>query len=226
MNTIIKLGRSLVIAFKNIGKDPSKRFKKEYVCHLFRLFTHPIDTFNDLKYEGKSSVTLANILIGIWFLETVISTGMTGYLFAGAPQSPVMALATTAGFALLWCICNWSACTLFDGEGTFKEIWIVTAYSLLPMLIFEPFVIIFSNIASTDEAVLVSTIHTLGLIWTLILEFLGMMVCHQFTVTKTLLLAIVSIAGIFVIAFIALIFFSISQQFVDFISSIWTEIIL
>ncbi len=226
MNTLKKLFKSLVIAFKNIGKDPSKKFKKEYVYYLFRLFTHPIDTFNDLKYEGKSSVILSNILVGIWFLESVVSNGLTGYLFAGEPTSPLMALATTAGFALLWCICNWAACTLFDGEGTFKEIWIVTTYALLPMLIFEPFVIILSNIASSDEAILVSAIHIIGLGWTLILEFLGMMVCHQFTVSKTILMALVSIAGIFVIAFIALIFFSISQQFIDFVSNIWTEIIL
>lgn len=226
MTVIKKLIRSLIFSFKNVGKDPSKRFKKEYVYHLFRLFSHPIDTLNDMKYEGKSSVTLANILVGIWFIESVFSTALKGYLYAEKPTSPLMNLATTAGFALLWCICNWSACTLFDGEGTFKEIWIVTAYGLLPMLICEPFVILFTNIASSDEALLISAIHVIGLLWTLILEFLGMMVCHQFTVSKTILMAIVSIAGIFVIAFIALIFFSISQQFIDFISNIWTEIIL
>ncbi len=226
MNTLKKLARSLVISFKNIGKDPSKRFKKEYVYYLFRLFTHPIDTFNDLKYEGKSSLLLSNILVFIWFIESVVSNGLTGYLFAGKPTAPLMALATTAGFALLWCTCNWAACTLFDGEGTFKEIWICTTYALLPMLIFEPFVILFSNIASSDEAILISAIQVIGVGWTLILEFLGMMVCHQFTVSKTILMVLVTVAGILVIAFIALIFFSISQQFVDFISNLWTEIIL
>jgi hypothetical protein len=137
-----------------------------------------------------------------------------------------MSLATTAGFLLLWCICNWSACTLFDGEGKFKEIWVTTAYALLPMLIFEPFVIIFSNIASTDEAILVSAIGTVGLIWTLILEFLGMVICQQFTVSKTILLAIVTLLGLLAVMFIVLIFFSISQQMIDFVNNLWTEIIL
>ncbi len=226
MSSIKKLGRSLVLGIRNVGKDPSKRFKKEYVYYLFRLFTHPIDTFNDLKYEGKSSLTLANILVAIWFVESVISNGLTGYLFAKEPSSPLMILATTVGFVLLWSICNWSACTLFDGEGTFKEIWITTAYALLPMLIVEPFVIFFSNIASSDEALLVSVISIIGVGWTLILELLGMIVCQQFTVSKTLFLIIVTVAFILCVAFIALIFFSISQQMIDFISNLWTEIIL
>lgn len=226
MSSIIKLGRSLIQSFKNIGKDPSRRFKKEYVYYLFRLFTHPIDTFNDLKYEGKSSMLIANILVALWFIESIISNGVTGYLFAGETTSPLMVLATTAGFLLLWCVCNWSACTLFDGEGTFKEIWITTAYALLPMLIVEPFVMIFSNIASSDEALLISVISVIGLIWTLLLEFLGMMVCQQFSVSKTIFLILITIVFILCIAFIALIFFSISQQIVDFISNLWTEIIL
>lgn len=226
MNSIIKLGRSLILAVKSIGKDPSKRFKKEYIYYLFRLFTHPIDTFNDIKYEGKGSVLLANILVFIWFVETVISNGVTGYLFSGKPESPIMALATTAGFVLLWCVCNWAACTLFDGEGTFKEIWLVTAYGLLPTILIQPVVMVVSNIASSDEAVLVTALTTIGTVVTLLLEFIGMMVCHQFTVTKTILLAIGTFIGILIVAFIALIFFSMSQQLIDFIRSVWTEIIL
>ncbi len=226
MNSFQKLGRSLVTSFKNRGTDPSKKLKKEYVYYLFRLFTHPIETFDDIKYEGKGSVKLANILVFIWFAETVIKNGMTGYLFAGAPSSPIMALATSAGFLLLWCICNWSACTLFDGEGKFKEIWVTTAYALLPMLIFEPFSIIFSNIASTDEAVLVTAISTIGVAWTLILEFLGMVICQQFTVSKTIILAVVTLLGLLAVMFIVLIFFSISQQMIDFVNNLWTEIIL
>lgn len=226
MNSFQKLGRSIVTSFKNRGTDPSKKFKKEYVYYLFRLFTHPIETFDDIKYEGKGSVKLANTLVFIWFLETVIKNGLTGYLFAGEPSSPIMALATTVGFLLLWCICNWSACTLFDGEGKFKEIWVTTAYALLPMLIFEPFSILFSNIASTDEAVLVSAISVIGVAWTLILEFLGMVICQQFTVSKTIILAIVTLLGLLAVMFIVLIFFSISQQMIDFVNNLWTEIIL
>ena len=226
MNNFSKLGRLLVISFKNIGKDPSKRFNRTYVHHLFRLFSHPIDALNDVKYEGKGSLLLANILVAIFFVEQVISNGVTGYLFAGKGASPIMTLATTVGFVLIWCICNWAACTLFDGEGTFKEIYVITAYALLPMLIFEPFIMIFSNIASTDEAILLSAIQIIGVGWTLLLEFLGMMVCQQFTVSKTIVLAIVTLLGILALAFIALLFFTIAQQLFGFIQNLYYEIIL
>ncbi len=227
MNNFTKLGRLLVISIKNIGKDPSKRFKRSYVHHLFRLFSHPIDALNDVKYEGTGSLFLANILVAIFFIEQVVSGGVKGYLFAREEGvSPIMTLATTVGFVFVWCICNWASCTLFDGEGTFKEIYIITAYTLLPMLIVEPFIMIFSNIASSDEAILISAIQLIGYGWTLLLEFLGMMVCQQFTVSKTIVLAIVTLLGILALAFIALLFFSISQQLFSFIQNLYFEIIL
>ena len=224
-SSISKLARSAIIGFKNFGKR-EKTFKKEYVYYLFRQFTHPIETYNDIKYEGKGSLRIANILVAIWFLENVISNGVTGFLFAGEPTSPLMEFATSAGFLLLWCTCCWAACTLFDGEGKFKEIWITTSYALLPMILIQPIIMIVSNIASSDEVALVTVLQTLSLIVTLLLEFIAMMVCQQFTVSKTIGLALVTLAGILCVVFIALIFFSISQQLVDFIVNLWTEIIL
>ena len=43
------------------------------------------------------------------------------------------ALLQSAGALLLWTICNWATCTLIDGEGTMRDIWIAAAYSLTPV---------------------------------------------------------------------------------------------
>jgi hypothetical protein len=36
---------------------------------------------------------------------------------------------------IVWCVSNWSITTLIDGEGSFKDIYITTAYALLPLII-------------------------------------------------------------------------------------------
>lgn len=200
---------------------------RDRVYTLFRLFTHPIDAFNDVKYENKASLFLANVMAILFFVEQVISETVTGYLF-GIPQagrrSVLVILCSTVGVLLLWCICSWAACTLFDGEGRFVEIWITTAYSLLPWLFFSPIITLLSNVSSQDEAVLLGAVRLIGIVWSLLLVFLGMMVCQQFTVTKTAALCVVSIAGIAALLFLVLLFFSISQQMVGFVKNIISEL--
>ena len=53
-------------------------------------------------------------------------------------------LGVAAPFAL-WTISNWCLTTLFDGEGSYKDIFIATCYSLMPLVI----ILIPTTIAST-----------------------------------------------------------------------------
>ena len=41
---------------------------KEKIYIFFRLLTHPIDALNDVKYEKKGSLTIANIILFLFFL--------------------------------------------------------------------------------------------------------------------------------------------------------------
>ena len=202
---------------------------KDSVYTLFRLITHPLDAFNDIKYEGKASLALANIMVALFLFERLIGEACTAYLF-GAPEAERMGfwmiLATTVGLVLIWSICNWAVSTLFDGEGAFKEIWIMTAYSLLPYLFLYPISVALSYVASSDEAVMLSVLSVIAVGWTLILAFLGMIVCQQFTVSKTVILAVVTALAIFALLFLGLLFFSISQQIVSFIRNLSMEIFL
>lgn len=115
---------------------------------------------------------------------------------------------------------------MFDGEGSFREIWIMTCYSILPYVILQPMIVLFSNVLSIDETVLYSTLSTLAMAWFLLLAFLSMMVCQQFTVTKTIVLAIVTFLAILAVAFLALMLFSTSQQIIGFVKNIVLELLL
>ena len=196
---------------------------KEKIYILFRLLTHPIDALNDVKYEKKGSLTIANIILFLFFLVHMFSSSKTGYLFLSSNEVKVNIISvflTSVGAVALWNVCNWAVCTLFDGEGSFREIWIMTCYSILPYVILQPMIVLFSNVLSIDETVLYSTLSTLAMAWFLLLAFLSMMVCQQFTVTKTIVLAIVTFLAILAVAFLALMLFSTSQQIIGFVKNI------
>lgn len=202
---------------------------KEKIYILFRLLTHPIDALNDVKYEKKGSLTIANIILFLFFLVHMFSSSKTGYLFLSSNEVKVNIISvflTSVGAVALWNVCNWAVCTLFDGEGSFREIWIMTCYSILPYVILQPMIVLFSNVLSIDETVLYSTLSTLAMAWFLLLAFLSMMVCQQFTVTKTIVLAIVTFLAILAVAFLALMLFSTSQQIIGFVKNIVLELLL
>ena len=202
---------------------------KEKIYILFRLLTHPIDALNDVKYEKKGSLTIANIILFLFFLVHIFSSSKTGYLFLSSNEVKVNIISvflTSVGAVALWNVCNWAVCTLFDGEGSFREIWIMTCYSILPYVILQPMIVLFSNVLSIDETVLYSTLSTLAMAWFLLLAFLSMMVCQQFTVTKTIVLAIVTFLAILAVAFLALMLFSTSQQIIGFVKNIVLELLL
>lgn len=202
---------------------------KEKIYILFRLLTHPIDALNDVKYEKKGSLTIANIILFLFFLVHMFSSSKTGYLFLSSNEVKVNIISvflTSVGAVALWNVCNWAVCTLFDGEGSFREIWIMTCYSILPYVILRPMIVLFSNVLSIDETVLYSTLSTLAMAWFLLLAFLSMMVCQQFTVTKTIVLAIVTFLAILAVAFLALMLFSTSQQIIGFVKNIVLELLL
>lgn len=202
---------------------------KEKIYILFRLLTHPIDALNDVKYEKKGSLTIANIILFLFFLVHMFSSSKTGYLFLSSNEVKVNIISvflTSVGAVALWNVCNWAVCTLFDGEGSFREIWIMTCYSILPYVILRPLIVLFSNVLSIDETVLYSTLSTLAMAWFLLLAFLSMMVCQQFTVTKTIVLAIVTFLAILAVAFLALMLFSTSQQIIGFVKNIVLELLL
>ena len=62
MTNLKKFIFGVVVRFKQFDKQKYAwhNLDKTKLLVPFRLFAHPIDTFNDIKYEGRGSVGIAN----------------------------------------------------------------------------------------------------------------------------------------------------------------------
>lgn len=229
-SNVRKMCLGVYIAFqkrRNSGRLISRALDREKLIYPFRLLFHPVAVFNDLKFEGKLSVRLANLLLFLFFLERALESALGGYLFnekADGDFSIWPMLAGTVGISLLWTVCNWAMCTLTGGEGRMSEIWGAVCYSLTPWILLGFVGIALSNIFSLDESVILGAVHFLAAGWSLLLVFLGMMVIHQFSVTKTVTSVILTLLCMIAVCFLILLFFSIIQQIVGFVSVLFTEI--
>ena len=83
MDNLKKLGRSMAFQFSHFRQSLQQgmRIRRDQWYALFRLFTHPIDALNDIKYEGKASLAIADLLAALFFLEQLFAEVATGYLY-------------------------------------------------------------------------------------------------------------------------------------------------
>ena len=230
MTNFSRFFRGVYIRFRQIDWENYRWYNLDKTKLLvpLRFFAHPIELFNDIKYEKRGSLGVANLLLALYFVEEIINYFAVAYLFSNNEVQSFSVwpiLLRTVVLVLLWCITNWAMSTLQDGKGTFKEIYLATCYALTPMVLFSVPLNLITNLMTLSESMFYSAISSALTFWSLILVFLGTMVVHQFTVRKTIGSVLLSLGMIVIIAFLVLLGFSISQQIVTFAKTIITELL-
>ena len=125
---------------------------------------------------------------------------------------------------LLWCVANWCLTTLFDGEGSFKDIFIATGYACAPLPLFVIISTILTNLMTQSEGQIVSLLVTFGYVWVGILLFFGMSVTHDYSINKNVLTVLGTIVAMAVIMFVVILFSSLMAKMVTFLISLVGEI--
>ncbi len=192
----------------------------------FHIIGHPFDGFWDLKKEKRGSLRAALVFLAITVFTFFYQAIGQGYLFnsTGEYSTIIAQLISVCVPILLFVIANWCLTTLFEGEGSFKDIFIATCYSLVPLPLLIIPATIASNMVNSNEQDIVTLLVTLAFIWAGFLIFFGTMVTHDYSLGKNVIMIICSIVGMAFIMFVALLFTTLLGKVVGFITNIITEI--
>lgn len=195
---------------------------------IFYTMFHPFQGFEELKLKKRGSVGLSVLILAIWFLAAIMNRQLTGFIFNPFRVDKLNIFSLLPGTIILfavWVISNWGFCTLLDGNGTFKEIWIVSAYALVPYVTFTFINIFLSNFITIEGAVFLNWIYKIGQYWSVVLIILGLKEIHQYTIKKTLTSMLLTILGILIITFLTLLTFSLYNQVATFVKTVYNELI-
>ena len=212
---------------KAVSLKVGKKTYGEELLYAFHLVFHPFDGFWDLKHEKRGSVRAAATILGITILAFFYQGIGQGYMFnpRDTYSTIFMQLISVAVPVLLWVIANWCLTTLFDGEGSMKDVFIATCYSLAPLPLFIVVSTILTNVLTTSQASIVNLIVTFGYIWVGVLLFFGMVVTHDYSTGKNVVTTLGTIVAMCVIMFIAILFSSLVIKMATFVIAIVTELI-
>ncbi len=206
------------------GKE-RKTFLQE-LLYGFHLIFHPFDGFWDLKHEKRGSIRAALVYIGATIL--VFFYQAIGSAYLANPQGTFTTIwAQILGVLvplLLWVIANWCLTTLFEGEGSIKDIFIASCYALLPLVLLLVPTTLATNIVVLSELNIIDLINSFAFIWVGLLLFCGTMVTHDYGVGKNLVTCLATIVGMAFIMFIGILFSTLLSSIVGFVSGIVVEI--
>jgi len=195
--------------------------------YSFYIIFHPFNGFYDLKHEKRGNMSSASILVGLLILSYVLRRYLTNFIFNKTNINDINILTEIGGILipiLLWCVANWCITTLMDGEGTLKDVYITTAYALVPIILISLPLIVISNIVIIEESQFYFFFDSFSIIWAGILLFFGILTVHQYTVSKTIITFIMAIIGMIAMLFLGLLFFTLLQQMINFAYLIFQEL--
>ena len=211
---------------REAATNSEKRGYIAEVCYGMHLIFHPFDGYWDLKHEKRGTIRASITFIALTVLAFYYQSIGQGYYYN--PQGEYGTIFSQMLSVLipfvLFIVANWCFTTLFDGEGSLKDIFIAASYGLYPMPLFIVVSTILTNVLVGTEAQITSIIVVIAAIWMVALIIIGMQVTHDYSMGKNILTIIATIVGMVFIMFILLLFTSLIGKMTSFVSTITSEL--
>ena len=211
---------------KRVATSGKKRTFGQEIAYGFHIIFHPFDGFWDLKHEKRGSVRGA-----IFFIVLAIATFYYQAIGQGYLLDPFASLASVWAQVFgvlvplfLFVLANWCLTTLFEGEGSFKDIFVAAGYCLLPIPLLVIPTTIYSNFCISTETDIIGFISTFAFIWLGLLLFFGTMVTHDYSMGKNIITVIGTVVGMVFIMFLAVLFTTLVGKIVGLVTNIVDEI--
>lgn len=204
-----------------------KRYKKWqypfYVC------LHPAKGFDDLKWSGQTSYIASFIILGLWFVSSILKRQKTAFLYNTNLESLMefsilVQFLSTVGLFAAFVVINWALCTLFDGKGTVKNIWIYSSYALIPIVLSNYAFVGLSYVFSSEEAAFMSIMNVACIVWALALLMKGMSVIHEYELKQVIISLLATVFGMAVVVFLLVLVISLFNKISSFVTSIIDEL--
>lgn len=227
---VVIIGGALAFVFlRKKKKDDEIVAQKNETQLALTTLIHPGLAFEEMKDKKRGSVKVATVILLLFYISAVLQTLWGGFLFTNFDPGSFNSLwvfVQSAGLVALWVVANWLVTTLLGGKGRMKEIYVVTCYSLMPIIVQRVLYIILTNFLLPNEASFLGILSTVAMIYTGLLLTIGMMRIHDFSATRFAGTTLLTIFGMAAIVFLMILVGLLLQQLGGFVSTVILEILM
>lgn len=197
--------------------------------HVFYVMKHPVDGFYAIRYENKASFAGSLILL-------VLSVASLGYMSAGtsfvfnpeiqAGIDLIPPLIQFVGLWLGWVVSNYLVSSLLRGEGRFRDVFNSSTYVLFPIILIGIPLTLLSNVLTLNELSIYQFLKFTIIIWIVLLTVWMVQGVHNYTFVEALFVILLSVLTLLIIVILIFLFLSLSIELVNFINSLYQEVII
>lgn len=194
----------------------------------FYIMRHPFEGYEDLRWKKAYNMKVAMVIVALFFVVSICDQLMTGFLHNYAMTKVFNIVPIVIQSIILfitWVVGNWSLCTLFNGEGTMRNICVNTAYALVPYIIGKVVNIILSNCLTKDESAFLAFVSYLTIGYSVLLLISGMKTVHQYNFWQTILSMFFTVVSMLIIIILTVLLVSLFQQVYLFVYAVYTELL-
>ena len=212
---------SIVIKKRNIVLVKNKKLSL-----AFNYLVHPFDVSGEIRHKGGGSVIISTVILALFYIVLVSNSMWTGFMYQlpNKKFSSFYSLLGSVGVLLLWVIVQWAITTLFSGKGKLSQIYIISCYSLLPVIIYKVIYLICSYIVIPSNTSMLSLIGVLAICYSAFLMAVGFITIHEYSFFKVLGVALLTVVGMMIVIFILFMMLTLGQGCISFVMNIFSEI--
>ena len=193
------------------------------------IMKHPIDGFEEIRYENKGSYADAIIIMILYAVISVASMYAQSFIYRnGASLDTVNPLITILVSFIPWivvCVVNYGVTTIMYGEGRFRDVIIGGAYCHGPlMLISLPYALL-THLLTLNESGIYNILGTLIYIYTVILVYFFIKGVHGFHPVKAFIVFLLTLVGVAAVTLLFFIVYGLAAQMFGFIIQFGKEMI-
>ena len=159
--------------------------ERRYRTPLY-VMLHPIEGFQEMRYQKKGNGIVAAISVFCLFLALFAKERLFGFAFRVDINPEHLNLPLSVGSCLGFTLINWCICTLFDGNGHLKDVWVVVGYAIAPYVLCVFIAMICSYFLTFEEAVFIEALQVIGAVYSVFLLIKGIEAYHEFELWEQL----------------------------------------
>jgi tetratricopeptide (TPR) repeat protein len=239
MNIVIAVGVA-VFAFGRLSrryawagawyaKIPLQAQFFQQLKHAGTLVKHPIDGYHAIRYQGRaglaSSLTLLTLaIVALGLIRSQTSFVFNTDIYKGVKLGPILIQFITIWVG--WVIAHYLVSSLMRGEGRLRDVFYGSSYALIPIIAIGIPLTVISHGFTLSEASIFNFMELAMYLWTLLQFFWMVQGIQNYTVGEAILNIIFSLLALAIIATLIFIFISLSGELINFIYSIYQEVII
>ncbi|MFD0958369.1 YIP1 family protein [Paenibacillus chungangensis] len=211
-------------------RDKKSRNKVvEQLSHALYMLKHPIDGFTALRFENKGGYVGAIVILLGMYVSLLVYRIYTSFVFNKIEENAISAVTIFIQFAVIWIVwvvCNYLISSIYRGEGRFRDVFIGSAYSLIPFVLFAiPLTIISNGMTLSEQAIYQYLFYGL-IVWVGAMFFWQVQALQNYGVGETVVNILLSLFAMLVMAVLAFIIVGLTNELRMFIYEVYQEVTL